>query len=140
MKTLLCSATFAAMTLMIPAAFGQQAAPSTTTPPQAAQAPLTPEQFDQQLAKMQEPMVKMQEQMTRLQQTQSPEERQRLVQDHWATMQTMMTLMQGTWGGMMGMGPMMMGGHMMGGPMMMWGNYQNLTPEQRTQRQYMIDR
>lgn len=103
----------------------------------AAQAPSVAD-FDKQLAKAQENMKKMQEQMDRIQKTQDPKERQKLLQEHWTTMQNGMEMMRGLWGqGMMG------GGHMMGGNMMGWqgasGYYSNLTPEQNKQRQYMMD-
>jgi hypothetical protein len=127
--------------LAVSVAFGQQTAPATTPGPQAKQAPSTPEDYDKQLAKMQAEMTKMQEQMRKIRETGDPQERQRLLQDHWTSMQSMMTLMNGSGqaGGHMMGGPMM-GGHMMGGHMMMWGDYKNLTPEQLKQRQYMMDR
>ena len=132
------AAAVAVLTLGVPIAFAQQAGSSAKTP-QSAQTP-SPEEFDKQLAKMQEQMTRMQQEMTKIQQTKDPQERQKLLQEHWATMQGAMSMMQGTWGGMMG-------GHMMGGQMkghmmgpMMWGNYQNLTPEQLKERQYMMDR
>lgn len=98
-------------------------------------------EFDKQMVQVQENMKIMQEQMDKLQQTQDPQARQKLLQDHWATMQKSMGMMNGLWGpGMMG-GPMM-GGHMMGG-MMGWRGmgdyYSKLTPEQMKQRQYMMD-
>jgi hypothetical protein len=76
--------------------------------------------------------------------TQDPQERQKLLRQHRATMQSAMTIMHGMWGpGMMGHGtdPGMMGG---AGPGMMggWGHmggYSHLTPEQRRQRQYITD-
>ena len=60
-------------------------------------------------------------------------------------MQNGMSMMNGMWGpGMMGCcggGGMMGNGHMMGGGHMMgWQDYSNLTPEQKSQRQYMMDR
>jgi hypothetical protein len=112
--------------------FAQQpASPPPGTQPQPA-AP-TPAEVDAQIAKMQELMTQMSRQMADLQKTQDPAERQKLMQEHWATMRSAMTLMQGA------MGP---GGHMMmgGGPMMMWQDYSKLTPEQLKQRQYMMDR
>lgn len=91
------------------------------------------------------------QQMDSLRQTQDPQQRQKLLDEHWATMQSAMSLMHGMWGpGMMG-GPGMRGGRgimggagMMGGPGMMgWGGmrgyYSKLTPEQEKQRQYMMD-
>jgi 6-phosphogluconate dehydrogenase len=106
------------------------------------------EEFDKQLARMQDHMMQMQAQMDKVSKTQDPQERQRLLQDHWASMQAAMSRMRGMWGpggaaccgGSSGtMGP----GMMMGGPMMGWshmqGYYSKLTPEQHGQRQYMMD-
>jgi len=120
---------------------------------QATQNLPNPAEFDSRMAQIQENMKKMQEQMSRIQQTQDPQERQRLLQEHWTTMHASMGMMSGMWGpGMMGGamgpanapgagGPMMhgqMGGPMMGGPMMGWSNtgsyYSKLTPEQMKQR------
>ncbi len=112
--------------------------------------------FDKQMAQIQENLKAMQAQMDKIRQTQDPKERERLLQEHWTTMQSTMGMMDGMWGpGMMGCcagGPMMgghmmdghmMGGHMMGGHMMGWQGmgsyYSNLTPEQLRQRQYMMD-
>jgi hypothetical protein len=119
-------------------AFAQQAGSSQPEGVAAAQAP-APQEVDKQVAAMQEQMKKMQQQMAKIQQTQDPQQRQKLLKEHWETMQGAMTMMNNAWGGMMGAGQSMMGGHMtMGGPMM-WGNYQQLTPEQLKQRQYMMD-
>ena len=128
--------------------------PALAQPASGAQANLEPpnvQEFDKRMAQAQENMKKMQEQMDKINQTQDPEARQKLLQEHWATMQNNMQLMHGMWGpGMMGCcaggpmmgmggGPMMgMGGHMMGGPM--WGDYRRMTPEQLRQRQYMMER
>ena len=116
-----------AAVVALPLAFAQQ---QPASPP--AQSQPTPSEVDAQLSKMQQLMTKMNEEMTQIQQTKDPAERQKLMQEHWATMQSAMTLMQGAWGGGMP-------GHMMG-PMMSWGDYSKLTPEQRAQRQYMMDR
>lgn len=118
---------------------------------QATQSAPNVAEFDKQMAQIRDNMQKMQEQMAKLQQTQDPQERQKLLQDHWTTMQTAMQTMHGMWGpggcmnGMM-YGPMMggmMNGSMMGGRMMGWndmnGYYTKLTPEQMKQRQYMMD-
>ncbi|OUM00783.1 hypothetical protein [Variovorax sp. JS1663] len=60
---------------------------------------------------------RMQEQMNKIAQTPDPQERQRLMQEHWQGMYQSMQTMRGRgWmsgGGMMG--PGMMGGEMMGG-------------------------
>jgi hypothetical protein len=112
-------------------AFAQQQPASPTTPETPAQqtAP-NPADIDAQVAKMQELLTEMNRQMTQLQQAQDPQQRQQLLQQHWATMQNAMAMMPGM-------------GHMMGsmmGPMMMWGDYRSLTPEQLAQRQYMLER
>lgn len=141
-----------------------QQAGSTAKEVQAKQEAPDVAKFDKQLAQMQETMHTMQEQMGNIQETQDPQERQKLLQDHWATMQNAMQTMRGMWGpGMMGccrgngmMGNMMggngtmgcckgmMGGNgMMGDHRMGWndmgGYYSKLTPEQMKQRQYMMD-
>ncbi len=104
--------------------------------------------FDKQLVQMRDYMAQMQAQMGKIAQTQDPQERQRLLQEHWTSMQAAMSVMHGMWGpggaGCCGSGAGMMGpGMMMGGPMMGWGQmrryYSGLTPEQIRQRQYMVD-
>jgi hypothetical protein len=106
----------------------------------------SPEEFDKRMAQIQETMKQMQAQMDKMRQTTDPQERQRLLQEHWTSMQAAMTAMHGIWGpggaaccGGGGIGP----GMMMGGPMMGWGRmrgyYSSLTPEQLRQRQYMMD-
>ncbi|MBI3383423.1 MAG: hypothetical protein HY019_15570 [Aquabacterium sp.] len=116
--------------------------------------PPNPAEFDKQMSQIQTHMQQMQAQMDKIRQTQDPQERQRLLQDHWNSMQAAMSTMDGMWGpngcfggaGMMGGGMGMMGGGhmMMGGNMMGWdhmrGYYSGLTPEQMKQRQYMMDR
>ncbi|WP_031255282.1 hypothetical protein [Curvibacter lanceolatus] len=106
------------------------------------------QEFDKQLSQAQENMKLMQEQMEKIRQTQDSQARQKLLQDHWATMQSNMQLMHGMWGASGGAGCCMRGsamgpGMMMDGPMMGWGHmggyYSKLTPEQQKQRQYMTD-
>ena len=108
------------------------------------------------MVQAQENLQKMQAQMEKIRQTQDPKERQKLLQEHWNTMQGNMGMMHGMgmgmWGGgmmggghmmgggMMGGGHMMGGGMMGGGHMMGWQDYSNLPPEQKAQRQYMMDR
>ncbi|ALE58944.1 hypothetical protein P0D87_19375 [Paraburkholderia sp. RL17-368-BIF-A] len=125
-----------------------QAASKDTSAPQSSSKSQPPAaaEFDKNLAQVQEQMKTMQAQMDQIRKTQDPQERQKLLEQHWATMQSAMTIMHGMWGpGMMGhgMGPGMMGGagpEMMGGG---WGHmggyYSRLTPEQLRQRQYMTD-
>jgi len=112
--------------------------------------------FDRHMVEMQAVMNTMQAQMTRIQATQDPQERKRLLDEHWASMQSSMETMHGMWGpGMMGcygsagqaghqgmghgMGGAIMNGAMMQGP----GAHaclDKLTPEQMRQRQSMSDR
>ncbi|MDR5799214.1 MULTISPECIES: hypothetical protein [Caballeronia] len=95
--------------------------------------------FDKNLAQFQEQMKTMQAQMNQIRQAQDPKERQKLLQQHWATMQSAMTTMHGMWGsGTMGHG-MMGQGMMSGGWGHMGGYYSRLSPEQLRQRQYMTD-
>jgi len=78
-------------------------------------------EFDKQMSQAQKNMQKMQEQMDKLSKTQNPQERQKLLQEHWGSMQNNMQMMHGMWGqGMMGCcaGDHMMGDHMMGDGMM----------------------
>lgn len=102
-------------------------------------------EFDKQMVQAQETFKKMQAQMEAIQKTQDPQQRQKLLEEHWNTMQRGMGMMNGMWGpGMMGCcgnGGMMGNGHMMGGGHMMgWQDYSSLTQEQKSQRQYMLDR
>ncbi|SEJ41905.1 hypothetical protein [Paraburkholderia diazotrophica] len=94
--------------------------------------------FDKNLAQFQEQMKIMQAQMDQIRKTQDPQERQKLLRQHGATMQNAMSTLHGMWGpGMMGYGGM---GHgMMGGWGHMGGYYSQLTPEQLRKRQYMTD-
>jgi hypothetical protein len=139
--------------LVVPVLFAQQEHSTRLAAAQTTQATPSPEELDKKTAKMQEQLAKMQEEMRRIQQTRDPKERQKLLQEHWTSMQEMMTLMHEAWGGMTGGAGMMggsgmmggrgMGGHMMGGQTMgpmMWGDYSKLPPEQLKQRQYMMDR
>jgi len=153
---------FCILSLTSAVAACQQAAPvsdSTAKTQAAAAAPSQqttpdPAEFDKQIALVQENLTKMQEQMDRLERTHDPQERQRLLQQHWETMRSAMATMHAMSGATMGCcagGPARgpgKGGHGMGGPMMGgargWagarGYYSNLTPEQLRQRQYMTDR
>lgn len=122
------------LSLAATGALAQTANPPTGKSPEAKPSAPSVEEFDKQMGQPQETMKKMQEEMDKIPQTQDPQERQKLLQEHWAAMQNAMGMMRGP---MMGMG--MMGGHMMGGPMM-WGDYRRLTPEQLKERQYMMNR
>jgi hypothetical protein len=156
-KTILVSALSAVMFSAMPALADKT--PPSDKGAQSKQAAPSVQEFDKQMAQAQENMKKMQEQMDKIRQTQDPQARQKLLEEHWATMQDNMQLMHGMWGpggGMgccmggpgMGMGMMRGGagmgpGMMMEGPMMGWGHmggyYSKLTPEQLKQRQYMMD-
>lgn len=143
MKSFLHIAAIGLLAFFAPTVFAQQPQPSTEKSAQSTQAAPTPEEFDKQLAKMQENMTRMQEQMEKIRQTKDPQARQQLLQQHWTTMQNAMGMMhEMSAGGRMGCcgtGGQASGGHMMG-PMMRWGDYRNLTPDQLRQRQYMMDR
>lgn len=138
MTKTIVTAVLAAVLLSMAPVLAQQTPPAGRMA-QAQQAAPSPEEFDKQMAQMQDNMKKMQEQMDKIRQTQNPQERQQLLREHQTTMQEAMTRMHGMGGpggvmGCCGGGPMM-GGHMMG-----WRDYQSLTPEQLKQRQYMMDR
>lgn len=86
---------------------------------------LSSDQYNQQ---MRDHMQRMQEQMAKIAQTTDPQERQRLMQEHWQGMYQNMQSMRGM-GWMFGccgsmMGPGMMGGGMMHGGMMHGGMMQ----------------
>ncbi|WP_310732623.1 hypothetical protein [Sphaerotilus hippei] len=49
--------------------------------------PPNPAEFDKQLAQAREHMQAMQAQMDKIAKTQDPQERQRLLEEHWASMQ-----------------------------------------------------
>lgn len=110
------------------------------------------EEFDKQADQVRQNIAKMQSQMEKIRQTKDPKERQKLLQEHWATMRSGMAQMHALWGSSMMGGPMMhgpgMGGPGMGGPGMggrmmesrrMGDYYSKLTPEQMKQHQYMMD-
>jgi hypothetical protein len=135
-KKTIVTVALAAMVLSTAPLQAQQTTPAVRVA-QAQQAAPSLEEFDKQMAQIQENLKKMQEQMDKIRQTQNPQERQRLLQEHGTTMQGTMTRMHGMWGpgGMMGC---CAGSPMMGGHMMSWKDYQHLTPEQMKQRQYMM--
>lgn len=121
--------------------------------------------FQEYMSKMQTHMKTMQEQMQKLQQTSDPQDRQRLMQNHWTAMQEGMKMMHGSGNTpgcmMMGGGPMMggnkgkaggccgsdghmMNGHMMDGHMMdghmmgSWWDEKNLSQDDRNQRMHRM--
>ncbi len=152
-KTIFIAAMSAVLLSAVPAL--AEKAPPAAKGGQATQEAPDVAKFDKQMAQIQENLKTMQQQMDKIRQTQDPKERQRLLQEHWATMQSASGMMNGMWApGLMGCcaGGPMMGGHMMGccgggqmmgGHMMGWGGmggyYSNLTSEQMKQRQYMMD-
>lgn len=121
-----------------------QSAESADKNPQAEQIGPNMQAFDKQMAQSQEYMNKMEEQMENIRQTQNPQERQKLLQEHWDTMQKNMQLMHNMWEPNGGIGCCMKGptigpGKVSGWPQM-GGQYFKLKPEQLKQRQYMMDR
>ena len=77
---------------------------------------ITPDQYNQQ---MRDYTQRMQEQMSRIAQTTDPQERKRLLQEHWKDMYQGMQTMRGMgwmWGGGMMMGPGMGRGMIRSGP------------------------
>lgn len=105
-------------------------APATASPPADAGAPAAAdaEQFDRQMAQMQANMKAMQEQMDRIATTKDPAERQRLMQQHMASMRSAMSSMHG----MMGPGGCCAPGGARGRGMM--GHGGPMTPEQMQER------
>jgi hypothetical protein len=152
MKRSILPITIAAALFCAAPVYAQQAASAPKADAAKSKA-ATVEDFDKQATQVQEHIKTMHEQMDKISKTQDPKERQKLLQEHWATMQGGMGMMRGMWGpGMMGgpgmhgnmMGGPGMGGAMMGGGRMqgwhgMGGYYSKLTPEQMKQRQYMMD-
>ena len=133
-----------ALALGVPQANAQTAAPAESQPA------TTEAETDRFYDAMQERCRLMQEQMQKIRQTKDPEERRRLMREHWQTMHEGAGMMGGGRGmghGMMGgygmggdgMGPGMMGGYGMGHGMMGGGygmgpqGLSDLTAEQRTQ-------
>ncbi|QEY63128.1 hypothetical protein FXN65_14045 [Metapseudomonas lalkuanensis] len=102
--------------------------------------------FDKQLEKVRQQLDTMQKQMQKIQQTQDPKERQKLLSEHWNSMQGTMADMRNLWGCGMGPNGMGMAGNHMG---MMGagdgrckntrGHYSSLTAEQMRHHQYMMD-
>lgn len=103
-----------ALALIAQPAPAQQAKPAEKAS-QALQPMSNSAEFDKRLAQVQAHMTRMQEQMDNIRQTRDPQERQRLRQEHWTSMQSAMSTMH------------------------MRGYYSQLTPEQLRQRQYMMD-
>jgi len=146
MKKILQAAFVSALLFGSSSLVAQQVTPPATKDVQATPAPMpTPEQFDKTMAQMLEQMKTMQAQMEKIRQSQDPQARQKLLQEHWTSMQNAMATLYGIGGPMSGRGmtgPSMMGG----GPMMvgrtrgpmMWGDYRNLNTDQLKQRQYMM--
>ena len=101
----------------------------------SAQVSQEEQNFENRIAQMQGQMALMHAQMDQIRQATDPKERQKLIQEHWDTMQKARGMMDGMWGpGRMGG----RGGPMMGGQMM-WKDFQSMSPEQLKQHQYMMD-
>jgi len=79
------------------AIWAQQAAPPAVKGAPAAVA-TTPDQFDKAMAQTLEVMKTMQAQMEKIRQTQDPQARQKLLQEHWTSMQSAMGTMYGVMG------------------------------------------
>lgn len=154
MKKTTIAAALAALTLSAGPLLAQPAKPAPDSPPaRASQDKDSVAEFDKQMSAAEANMRKMQDQMDALRKTQDPEARQRLLQEHWETMQGTMRLMQSIRGAedggcclygprrggpMMGNGP----GNGGGGP----GNrgnmrrfYSGMTDRQLKEHQYMMD-
>jgi len=126
-----------ALALGVPHVYAQTAAPAEN------QSAASDAETDRYYGALQERCRLMQEQVQKIRQTKDPEERRRLMREHWQTMHEGGGMMGGGWGmghgmGGYGMGPGM-GGYGMG-PGMMGGGYgmgpqglSDLTAEQRTQ-------
>lgn len=95
-KTFIARAVALAVPFSMPVAAQQGPAADKAAASKVA-APNTAE-FDKQLAQVQEHMKLMQAQMERMRATQDPQERQKLLQEHWTSMQSAMTAMHGMWG------------------------------------------
>ena len=93
MKSTILAAALAAVVFSSMPALAQPAPGAQGSPE-----PPNVQEFDQRMAQVQENMKKMQEQMDKIHQTQDPQARQKLLQDHWTTMQNNMQLMHGMWG------------------------------------------
>lgn len=96
-KTILIAAIMAAVLPAAPGMAQPTAAPPAKDAQMQQQAPEVAE-FDKQMAQMQQTMQRMQEQMEMIRQTQDPQERQKLLQEHWETMRNGMGTMHGMWG------------------------------------------
>ncbi|WAG81174.1 hypothetical protein LMK08_11115 [Metapseudomonas furukawaii] len=136
----------------LPVAWVAGAEPAGDSPKPAEAAAQDDAAFDKQLETVRKQMDAMQQQMQKIQETRDPKERQKLLNEHWNSMQSTMAAMQDLWGcgmrqgGMgMGMGMGMQGRQkgMMGGAggacPQMGGHYSGLTPEQMRQHQYRMD-
>lgn len=101
------------------------------------------EAFDKQMLETQALIKKMNEQMEAISQSKNPQERNQLLQEHWLTMQSTMTVMHGMWGP--GMMPCCRNGasYQRNNGMMGWDGmrpyYSRTNKEQQKQHQYMMD-
>lgn len=164
MKKIMIAAALAALALNAGPLWAQPAKPGPDSPPaRASQNKDNVAEFDKQMSAAEANMRKMQDQMDALRKTQDPDARQRLLQEHWETMQGTMRLMQSIRGAEEGgcclYGPRR-GGPMMGnGPGSGPGNgpgsgmrnggpenrgnmrrfYSGMTDRQLKEHQYMMD-
>jgi len=151
MKSTLIAAAFAVF--LTQSSFAQQL-PAPGAAARTQQAPASAD-LDAQYSTLQAQMNQMHDQMSKIAQTTDPQERQQLLQQHWASMQNAMATMYSTFGGMMGarccesagqsqsghmMNGQMMVGPMKSGHMMQRGDYRALTTDQLRERQYMMER
>ena len=86
MKHSILAAAVVALAATFQPALAQSAKPADKAV-QAQPPALNPAEFDKQLAQMRDYMTQMQAQMDKIAKTQDPQERQRLLQDHWTSMQ-----------------------------------------------------
>ena len=115
-------------------------APDSASPVQP-QVP-SPAEFDKRLAQVQDHMKQMQAQMDKIAATQDPQERQRLPQEHWASMRRRCRQTMWSRGELLRRRPAWAGnddGRADDGVGSHAGDYSSLTPEQLKQRQYMMD-
>ncbi|GAB6389794.1 hypothetical protein [Stutzerimonas marianensis] len=116
-----------------------------TATTEQSQPPISIEQFDREMAKVQESLTNMQEQINLIRKTTDPAQRQKLLGQHDAMMRHGMQMMGEMWnGGMPGCCGSEMGGHNMEGNHMsqrqMSSYFSRMTPEQMAQHQYMMTR
>ncbi len=102
------------------------------------------DEFNQKVTIVQENFKKMQEQMDQIHRTTDFSERQRLLGEHWATMQSNAKVMQEIWGqgltNCCNRGGHMMDGRYLGRRGPIGSYYSEMTPEELQRHQYMLER